>query len=264
MTRTTKKVNYEIRKNEAYNSFEIIFDGIPSAEIRNNLKQLKFRWNAAKKLWYGFKDKEAILEALENVKEEEEALVIPESKEVAPGTLYSGWEGGNYRKWKNDDELKAFIRDDFKKAGIKATIRQNRAGYLTSLTFTIQLETGDVENFEDWRKENIVSVWRVSSVGGWVQYRDEHNNIKDMHVQDAAERINGGEQELLENILRTRYDINKQGLTTNEAREDILTAQGKKKLETVKAIVTSYNRDCSNSMVDYFDRSIYDWYRFKV
>lgn len=263
MTQTTKKVNYEIRKNEAYNSFEIIFDGIPSAEIRNNLKGLKFRWNAAKKLWYGFESEETIRKALENVDGESETLVIPESKEIDPGTLYAGWEGGNYRKWKNDDELKAFIRDDFKKAGIKATIRQNRAGYLTSLTFTIQLEAGDIESYEDWKK-NITSVWKVSSVGGWVQYRDENNNIKDMHIQDAAERINNGEEKLLENILRTRYDINKQHLTTNEARGDILTAKGKKKLETARAIVASYNRDCSNSMVDYFDRSIYDWYRFKV
>ncbi len=49
-----------------------------------------------------------------------------------------------------------------------------------------------------------------------------------------------------------------------DGRPEALTKDAYKKYETVKAIVNSYNRDCSNGMVDYFDRDIYDYYAFKI
>lgn len=63
-------LNYEIKKNLEYNSNEVYFQGIPAAEIRQALKELKMRWNGFKKCWYGFADAEQIAEALKGGKVE--------------------------------------------------------------------------------------------------------------------------------------------------------------------------------------------------
>lgn len=36
------------------------------------------------------------------------------------------------------------------------------------------------------------------------------------------------------------------------------------RLKLAEAIVNTYNHDCSNSIIDYFDRWIYDDYRVKI
>ena len=76
------------------------------------------------------------------------------------------------------------------------------------------------------------------------------------------------QKSMFENIKRTQYDLEVKRLTDSgniHGREiGALTAAGNAKYKTVQAIVDSYNRDCSNSMVDYFDRDIYDHYTFKV
>ena len=45
---------------------------------------------------------------------------------------------------------------------------------------------------------------------------------------------------------------------------DALTDEANKKHQLLKDIVNSFNRDCSNGMIDYFDRDFYDSYYFKV
>ena len=42
--------------------------------------------------------------------------------------------------------------------------------------------------------------------------------------------------------------------------EDILNEKGKDKLKKVKEIVSSFNYDRSDTMVDYYDRGFYDFY----
>ena len=124
---------YEIKSNTQFNSLEIYFTGKPDEGTRAALKDLKFRWNPKKSCWYGFADAEKVKAALDA----EPAAIIPEASFVDRGGLYDGWEGGNRHKWHDDKELKAFLLADFKRAGIKATIRFNRAGYLTSIMTTI-------------------------------------------------------------------------------------------------------------------------------
>lgn len=50
--------------NPDFNSIEITFPSIPSAAIRNALKSLRYRWHAAKKLWYGYTDMQTVSDAL--------------------------------------------------------------------------------------------------------------------------------------------------------------------------------------------------------
>ena len=59
-------MEYTITKNANFNSLEITFNGIPSAAVRAAIRNLKYRWNAAKKLWYGFADEATTREAIDN------------------------------------------------------------------------------------------------------------------------------------------------------------------------------------------------------
>lgn len=45
---------YTITNNTQFNSIEIAFNGKPSAEVREALKALRFRWHGQKKVWYGY------------------------------------------------------------------------------------------------------------------------------------------------------------------------------------------------------------------
>lgn len=58
--------NYTINTNPAFNSIEIAFEGKPSEVIRNALKELRFRWHNAKKVWYGYTDAETAKNAIES------------------------------------------------------------------------------------------------------------------------------------------------------------------------------------------------------
>lgn len=56
---------YTITRNEKYNSLEISFPGKPSAEVREALKALRFRWNGKAGIWYGYATEEATRAAIE-------------------------------------------------------------------------------------------------------------------------------------------------------------------------------------------------------
>ena len=47
-------MTYTITRNDAFQSVDIAFDSRPSEAVRNVLKSLRFRWHAAKKVWYGY------------------------------------------------------------------------------------------------------------------------------------------------------------------------------------------------------------------
>jgi hypothetical protein len=264
MAQIKEKVNAEftISKNEQFGSYEIKFDGIPAKETRDALKALRFRWHSVKKVWYGFADEETIIKT---VAAQPAPIKLPEAEEVDRGTLYSGWRGGNNRKWRDETELKQFLKDDFKRAGVKVTIRSGRGGYLTSLYFTISIRPEEIKSFEEWKAENELNIWDGSFP--WISYTDENGRIKDMLKDEAIKRTDepGGEA-LRENILKTKYQILVKNLSNSGSipSAEVLTSEAAAKLDAVKAIVSSYNKDCSNSMVDYFDRDIYDWYTFKI
>lgn len=262
--KTEKAQGYRIEDNAQFKSKEIYFDGIPSVKTRDNLKALKFRWHGQKKCWYGFATNEQIAEACGDI------LRIPEVKAVDPGTLYAGWEGGKARTWHSEQELKKFILDDCKKVGIKASIRFKRAGYLTAFIMTVTIKPEHIKSFEEFKKNFNINRQHFS---GWLQYEESfegRSTTKDIHIEKFLAMPEGEEkQNLLERIIRKAYDNAVQSLTCNSNRFyddgcEILTAEGNEIFKTVHDIVASYNRDCSNSMIDYFDRDIYDDYAFKV
>lgn len=266
--------------NAELNGVEISFGEKPGEEIRAALKQAGFRWHKAKKVWYAKQtaDRIALAERLvlggsanegnpdavpvSELPAAPEKLEIPEPVQIENG-LYSGWKGGKNAEWHTDKELKALLSADFKKVGIPCTIRFNRAGYLTSLTVTIKISAADVRSYEDWASADF-----YVKPNNWVHYRDENGELRDIFGERFYSLPEAEQAAMLENIKKTSYEIEVEHLTTNPVAHgykiDVLTEDANRRFSTVCAIVNSYNRDCSNSMVDYFDRDIYDRYIFKI
>ena len=59
-TTTTDDYGFTITDNVEHGSLEITFDGKPSESVRDVLKENKFRWHKAKKVWYGYGNREDI------------------------------------------------------------------------------------------------------------------------------------------------------------------------------------------------------------
>lgn len=190
-------------------------------------------------------------------------LEIPPVEAVDGGGYYDGWKGGKAGTWHSDQELKQLILADFKKAGIKATIRFNRCGYLTSLTVTIRMSADAVKPFEAFHDP----AWRPTD-DGWYSYTDDDGNQHSL-FGSAFWALDEAEQaDLLPRIERYRYDAALRCLQSSGSHhpdeEKVLTDAARKVYDKARAIVTSYNRDQSNSQIDYFDRDIYDHYCVKL
>ena len=64
---------FTITDNIERGSLKISFEGKPSEQVRDALKEHKFRWNGKKKVWYGYGDRAAIVDALHAAYEAEKA-----------------------------------------------------------------------------------------------------------------------------------------------------------------------------------------------
>lgn len=252
-------MKYEIKINDQYQSKEIYFEGIPTKETRDNLKALKFRWNPKKSCWYGYAEEDELKKAITEVVK----LAPIEKTEI--GTIYEGWRGTKSREWHSDQELKGLLMEDLKKAGIKASIRFNRAGWLTSLTMTITVKADMIKSFEEYKKD-----FQVES--GWYNYKDASatNGYSCIHAEKFWNMDSNAQEtkDLFENIARTAYDEAVERLHTNDHYGfnpvKVLTDEGNALFEMAREIVSQYNHDNSDTMTDYFDRGIYDHYRFKI
>lgn len=58
-------INCTIKKNAEHNSTEIIFSEKPAEAVREALKAARFRWHAARRVWYGYKTPEETRELIE-------------------------------------------------------------------------------------------------------------------------------------------------------------------------------------------------------
>lgn len=256
---------YEI--NNEHNGIEIRFDSKPGEIIRAELKNNGFRWHKVKKVWYAkqtperVKLAEQITAGAENLAHPEPnndpkpELIDPQTRFVDGGGLYDGWEGGKSRTWKTDKELKDMIRADLKRAGIRATVKSNRSGFLTSITLTLTIEESDIKTFADWQKD--YNYYR----GYWHYYTDDEGRMQSVHRDTEVS------DEIKEKIIKTEYELAVKNLLNSSCfggESEILSESGNRKLDAAHRIVTAYNRDCSNTMIDYFDRDIYDHYAFKI
>jgi hypothetical protein len=261
-------MTYEIKPNEQFKSLEIYFSDKPETATREALKALRFRWNPKKSCWYGFADLATLSETLENVtgkKPEENAVVIPEASFVDGGGLYDGWEGGNHCNWNTTKELKEQLKAAFKKCGLKVTIREGGGTWTTSLYFTWTISRSkDIVSFSTYCEKHQNA---HMSVYGWVSYLDENGDFRQIS-DDQYYKIKSENPDEAEKIRIGFMKYEYQREIKHDAGRldalDALTDEAEQRRQLLKKIITSYNRDCSNSMVDYFDRAFYDHYSLKV
>ena len=263
-------MTYEIKPNDQFKSLEIYFSDKPETATREALKALKFRWNPKKSCWYGFADLATLSETLENVtgsKPEDNAVLIPGAEFVDGGGLYDGWQGGNYSAWKDTDELKAQLKAAFKKAGLKVSIREKRASCCRSLYFTWTINRShDIETFENFRKKYGNDNSKMFPLSHCT-YKNDDGTYSSIYI-DEYYKLVGNDPEKAEKIknghLLYEYENEiEHGLNYHDTL-DALTDEANQKRQLLKDIVKSFNRDCSNGMIDYFDRSFYDHYVLKV
>ena len=261
---------YEIKPNDQFKSLEIYFSDKPETATRDALKALKFRWNPKKSCWYGFADLATLSETLENVtgsKPEDNAVLIPDAEFVDGGGLYDGWQGGNYSKWSTNAELKDLLKAAFKKVGLKVTIKEKGNCYYTSLTFTWTISRrNDVETFEKFCEK--YDIMKMYDHFNYISYTDETGKYSEIYYKDYENLIDNEPekaQKIKNGHLLYRYNAEiSHGVDWKSETLDALTDEANKKRQLLKEIVSSFNRDCSNGMIDYFDRSFYDHYVLKV
>lgn len=85
-------MTYTITNNAEFNSLEISFDGKPAQEVRDALKDLRFRWHGVKKVWYGYATEEEARAAIDGGKVEKIAAKKPE-KSAAQDHVKIYWNG---------------------------------------------------------------------------------------------------------------------------------------------------------------------------
>ena len=255
-------MDIKILDNEQFKSKEIYFSEKPGADVISNLKALKFRWHSVKKCWYGFASDEEINKAIDG-----NGLIIPPTEEIIDCGLYDGWRGGNNRKWHSDKELKSFLLEDFRKVGIKATIRFRKAGYLTAPTITMTINESDILSYDEWLSASDNDYHFNWS--GWNYYYDEEHKLIDFFGEKLCDLTGTEHDEMLEKCRYTDYllhikKIKNQDDIYSSSCDQYLKESAKAKFKLLREIVASYNHDQSNSMIDYFDRDIYENFALKV
>ena len=245
--------------NTELNGIELTFDGKPGEQVRAALKENGFRWHRARGIWYATHSA-ARLELAQRLaaaatvtrkeaeaKEAATAWTVERLNSIKEGYtfrktgdgLYTGWTGCNNGNL-HGQELKKAILAELKKNGIKATARERSGCYHTAYTFTVKVPAEMIDTPEAYADRMLHN---GSLIPAWVY--DEN-----------------GECVYRENIP---YEW--------EARVAILTAHARHTYrdrvepvaafeETVKAIVSSFNSDHSNSMIDYFDVGFYTAYNW--
>ena len=107
--------------------------------------------------------------------------------------------------------------------------------------------------------ESILGAGRSKSAGRWFQGRNAH-----LIKSDKKHERNEESEKYFENHLKYEYDHEIESGADWRGDLDALTDEANRKKQLLKDIVKSFNRDCSNGMVDYFDRAFYDSYKIKV
>ena len=258
-------MTYEIKPNEQFKSLEIYFSEKPEAETRDALKALHFRWNPKKSCWYGFADLATLSETLESVtgkKPEENAVVIPDACKINEGTLYEGWQGGNYHNWKDGDDLKAQLKAAFKKTGLKVTIRERSNGYSYCFYFTITLSRSkDLKPFELYKETTRNRYYNGSD---FVYYNDENGKTQSIFGEKLGTLPEEEQAAIIKKHIEFCYNFELKETIYFPKELETLNEEGNRKFLLLHEIVSSFNKDESNSQIDYFDRGFYDRYCLKI
>lgn len=240
-------MNYEIRKNEQFGSYEVYFDGKPSENVRDALKAMRFRWNGKKVCWYGFADQNAIISAIGDNEPEQLGGVASDGYFGA-----TRWDGFKSDKHLYGAELSAAIRAEIKAAGIKgASVSCKTFSGGQEVVVKVKAQESDYISFEEFYKGfsyNDLPLW--ITVDGRSVFHEEFITMCDgdgyeKYMPVAARQVYDSE--------RGEIDINYYHISKYKAFSDSM----RDKLSMINKILDTFHYDDSNSMVDYFDTNFY-------
>ena len=245
-------MTYEIRENATYNSREVYFDGKPAEAVREALKALKMRWHSVKKCWYGYADEHALVAAIlgtntDDAAPETMATVVTDGY-LGGGAVY----GSKSNRHLYGAELSAAVRADLKAAGVKGvSVRCKTYSGGQSLEITLKTTAADVLSLAEY-----IEVYRVRPAFGRIYTDCGDISDTDYYSMDAAQQ-----EEVRQRAARYDYrrEVESECSINHYHMDEYqgFSEAGRKKLETVQAIVEAYRYDESNSMVDYFDTNFY-------
>jgi hypothetical protein len=187
-------MEYNIKRNEAFNSLEITFDGKPSEAVRDALKALRFRWHGVKKLWYGYTDEETARAAIEGADKTEEAAPVYEitTREGYMGAI--AWDGSNSRR--SDlygAGLSKAIREALKGDGIKGVTVSVKT-YTGGQSITLKITATPRDYLELAEYIDATHIWDFSAFG-WIVDTDSETG-----EQVSTEAVNGWSHEKMRRV----------------------------------------------------------------
>ena len=163
-----------------------------------------------------------------------------------------GWEGSKKEEYTNDSTC---FRKAIKEAGLKGVTVRNP--YWERYDFTIRFNESEIVSKSDYK----IPLRRISSCFVFGKYYREgiYGYMEEFRNNHSIEEGNNEFERVHKILSDEHYDY---CLKNNV--EDILNEEGKDKLKKVKEIVSSFNYDRSDTMVDYYDRGFYDFYNCVV
>lgn len=245
-----KNTFYEIKKNDQYNSNEVYFNGKPSEEVRNALKELKMRWNRAKCCWYGYATENAIISAITG-----NTAADDFGGTVSDGYLgATAWDGNHSGKYLHGKELSKAVRESLKIAGVKgATVSCET--YSGGQHLYVKVKTTDADfvsesEFID-NYEIKTSGWIYTSLTGESVHTDEY--FGRMTAEEQQKTRTAAAKCEYEKYTQRENSLNQYYLSDYRMFSPEFAA----KLQLINRVILSYNYDDSNSMVDYFNTNFY-------
>ena len=239
---------YEIRTNHEYNSNEVYFDGKPSEQVRQALKDLRMRWHGMKRCWYGYADQDRIIAAINEATPKEE-----HGGTVSDGYLGAiRWDGVKSDRYLFGSDLSAAIRQDIKAAGIKgATVRCSKYSGGQHVTVTVKIPRDEYISEAEY-----IDGYRIKGNQYWISL----SPTETIHADQYWGAETSAKQEEMR-IKAAKYEYWKATTGSQDcyrAESAIAVAKSMKdRLFAIQSIIESYNHDDSNSMVDYFDTNFY-------
>ena len=250
-------MTYTITKNEQFNSIEISFDSKPSAEVREALKALRFRWHSVKKVWYGYATEEAARKAIDGATNPEAVYTV----ETRPGYMGAiAWDGSNAKRGLYGAELSKALRQAFKTVGIHGvTVSCKTYSGGQNVGIKVKATAVDFISLEEFVAG---AKWTDFTRCGWIHDFDLGRDVlTDSAWNWDSDKIDRQTKKLAEEEYK-RYTESAVDFSYRDAANyRIFTPAFVEKLKLIRMVMDSYNYDDSNSMVDYFDRGFYETFK---
>lgn len=263
------------RLNEAHKGVEILFDAKPSAKVREALKNQGFRWCKTGGYWYAKQSAERI-ELAKSLTSCGAASELPScgaselnAAELARYTTsasegYMGateLTGSMYANGARlyGAELSKAIREALKRCGVGgASVRMHTFAGGQEIAVTLKASESELVSEAEYikaRADDISGYWYTKPNGEQI-HRDA------MPWGDGAKEIIDHTHKLqYRNAVKDMRDS--YGLSVR-GDEELFTDEFVKKIKAVKQILSAFNHDDSNGMVDYFDTHFYEEIRVKA